>query len=157
MIEYSEIREAVQSFDAIRPEELKRYIHYRSFRNFVAHFDEIRDDQTKSFVLGLLSDYVGDVRNKKDHDFSAPKDWKCLAKAYLNPLSRIYRKRYGYSTAIPLLGALLIGLIGDGILYALESLSKIQYVPFFTLGMLLYYCYTRFIKAPMGRVCGLKY
>ena len=157
MIEYSEIRDAIGSFDAIRPEELKRYIHYRSFRNFVAHFDEIRDDQTKSFVLGLLSDYVGDVRNKKDHDFSAPKDWKRLAKAYLNPLARIYGKKYGYSIRIPLLWTLIIGLIGDGILYVLQSLFKIQYVPFFTFGMLLYYCYIRFIKAPMGRAWGLKY
>lgn len=106
MIEYSEIRDAIGSFDTIRPEKLKRYIHYRSFRNFVAHFDEIRDDQTKSFVLGLLSDYVGEVRNKKDHDFSATHDWKHLAKAYLNPLSRIYGKKYGFSITISLLWTL---------------------------------------------------
>ena len=157
MIEYSEIRDAIGSFDAIRPEKLKRYIHYRSFRNFVAHFDEIRDDQPKSFVLGLLSDYVGEVRNKKNHDFSAPLDWKRLAKAYLNPLARIYGKKYGYSIAIPLLWTVIVGLIGDGILYVLQSLLTVQHIPFFTLSVLLYYCYTRFIKAPMGRVCGLMY
>ena len=157
MIEYSEIKDAIGSFDAIQPEKLKLYIHYRSFRNFVTHFREIRDDQTKSFVLGLLSDYVSEVRNKKDHDFSASQDWKHLAKAYLNPLSRIYRKKCSFSTAIPLLWALLIGLIGDGILYVLEPLFKMEYIPFLTVGMLLYYCYTRFIKAPMGRVCGFKY
>jgi len=157
MTEYAEIKRAVRSFDAIRPEKLKQYIHYRSFRNFVTHFDEIRDDQTKSFVLELLSDYVGEVRNKKDHDFSAPHDWKRLAKMYLMPLSRIYRKKYGYSTAIPLMWTLIVGLIGDGILYVLQSLLAVQHVLFFTFGMLLYYCYTRFIKAPIGRVCGLKY
>ena len=157
MLEYSEIREAIGSFDTIRPEKLKRFIHYRSFRNFVAHFDEIRDDQTKSFILGLLSDYVGEVRSKKDYDFSAPHDWKRLAKAYLKPLARIYGKKYSYSIRIPLLWTLIIGLIGDGILYLLQSFLSVQHVLFFTFGMLLYYCYTRFIKAPMGRVCGLKY
>lgn len=157
MIEYSEIRDAIQSFDTIQPEKLKRYIHYRSFQNFVAHFGEIRDDQTKSLVLGLLSDYVGDVRSKKDHDFSAPRDWKRLAKTYLNPLSRIYGKKYGFSISISLLWTLIIGLIGDGILYVLQSLLTVQHVLFFTFGMLLYYCFTRFIKAPMGRVWGLKY
>ncbi|HEV3325662.1 MAG TPA: hypothetical protein VG052_08645 [Puia sp.] len=157
MIDYSEIKDAIRSFDTIQPEKLKRYIHYRSFGNFVAHFDEIRDERTKLFVLGLLSDYVGDVRNKKDHDFSAPQEWKRLAKTYLNPLSRIYRKRHGYSTSISLLSALIIGLIGDGVLYALQSLFNFQHLLFFTFSMLLYYCYTRFIKAPMGRVCGLMY
>src|ERR1700744_4904413 len=155
MLEYSEIREAIGSFDTIRPEKLKRFIHYRSFRNFVAHFDESRDDRTKSFVLGLLSDYIGEVRNKKDHDFTAPHDWKHLAKAYLNPLARIYGKKYGYSIIIPLLWTLIIGLIGDGILYILQSILSVQHVLFFTFGMLLYYCYVRFIKAPMGRVWGL--
>lgn len=86
----------------------------------------------------MLADYVADVRNKKDHDFSAPQDWKRLAGSYLNPLSRIYRRRYGYSTMIPLPWAIVVGLICDGILYLLESLFRVQYVLFFTLGMLLY-------------------
>jgi len=157
MIEFSEIEDAVRSFDTIHPEKMKRYIHYRSFRNFVTHFDEIRDVQTQSFVLELLSDYVADVRKKKDQDFSAPQDWKHLAKAYLNPLSRIYGKKYGYSVAIPFLWVLIIGIIGDGILYVIQSLLAVQHVLFFTFGMLLYYCYTRFIKEPTGRVWGLKY
>src|SRR5579872_4290858 len=122
MIEYSEIKDALQSFDANTPDKLKRYIHYRSFKNFVTHFDEVREDKTKSYVLGLLSDYVDDVRNREDHDFSAPTDWKRLAKAYLNPLSRIYTKGHGFVTSISLLWAVIIGVIGDAILYVLQSL-----------------------------------
>jgi predicted transport protein len=70
-MEYSEIRDAIESFDKIQPAKLKRYIHYRSFRNFVTHFVEIRDDKTRELVLRLLSGYVDDVRAKKDHNFSA--------------------------------------------------------------------------------------
>jgi hypothetical protein len=66
-------------------------------------------------------------------------------------------KDTAYYRATMELSAVIVGLIGDGILYILDSLFSVEYVPFFTFGMLLYYCYTRFIKAPMGRVCGLKY
>jgi hypothetical protein len=156
-MEFSEIRDAIRSFDMVHPEKLKRYIHYRSFQNFVRHFDEIRDDKTKLLIISLLSKYVEDVNKRPNHDFSARKDWARLVNLYLLPVSSVYRKKHGFGFMIPLVWILVIGLIGDAILYLLESFFHAEHILCITVGMLLYYCYNKFAKEPMGRVYGIKY
>jgi hypothetical protein len=155
-MEFTEIQETIFSFDSLLSERMKKYIHYRSIRNFVRHFDEIKAEKARARVCKILSDYIEEVR-ENDFDFSGKGEGLQLARRYLSPLADYYKEDSNFMVVLKIKFVLVIGIVGDGILYLTGLSSAVLHLPVVTIALLLYYLFIAIFKESKGRVYGIFY
>jgi hypothetical protein len=154
-MEIGETRDAILGLEPILSERMKSNIHYYSIKNFVMHFDEIKSEIAKRNICLLLSQYLDEIKSN-EYDFYGIERLQ-LARKYLSQLSGYYREYSGFVGLIKIKLILLIGIVGDGLLYFANISKHIGYVPIVTIAMLLYYFFIVVFKKPKGRVYGIFY
>jgi hypothetical protein len=151
-----EIEDKIAPYRVTLPARTRKYIHYRSICNFLLHYHEIKTEHAKAKINALLSDYISEIEDN-DFEYRNGGDSRVLVRKFLWNLASYYKEDCNFMEFIGFKFLVVIGVLGDGLLYFTGLNSAIHRIPIVTISLVLYHMFIVLVKAPQGRVYGLFY